>query len=143
MSETDDTRDEVPEEDEPGPRYSEEDIPPAEGDGWSPGILAEMRENPNHRRIALVVALVVGLALAWVHWFGLFVAGGLVGLVSKTVPSALFAGLVVGALVLSLHLFGSPVMSPGEILSLSPPSYVAVAAALLMPLWGSLLRGVV
>lgn len=142
MSETDDTRGEVPEEEEPGPRYSEEDIPPPGVESWTPRFLAEMRENPTHRRIALLVAVVAGLALAWLHWFGLFVLGALVGLVSKTVPRALFAGLVVGTLVLALHVFGSPAMGVGEFIALSPPSYLAVAAALLMPLWGSLLRGV-
>lgn len=131
------------EEDEPGPRYSEEDLPPAGVEEGTPPSLAGVRQSPNQRRIILVIALLVGLALTWVHWLGLFVAGALVGLVSKTVPHALFAGLVVGALVLALHLFGSPVMSTGEFIALSPASYVTVAAALLMPLWGSLVRGVV
>jgi len=132
-----------PEEDEPGPRYSEEDIPPAEVEGWSPEFLAGVRGRPTQRRVALVVAALVGVGLAWLHWFGLFLGGALVGLVSKSVPRAVVAGLAVGVLVLALHVFGSPVMGPDEFLSLSPPSYVAVGAALLMPLWGSLVRGVV
>lgn len=133
----------APEEDDPGPRYSEEDIPPAEGDGWSPEFLTGVRESPTQRRVVLVVAVLVGVAFAWFHWFGLFLGGALVGLVSKSVPRAVVAGLVVGVVVLALHIFGSPVMGPDEFLSLSPPSYVAIAAALLMPLWGSLVRGVV
>ncbi len=143
MSETDDTGGEGPEGGEPGPRYSEEDIPPAEDDGWSTEFLAGVRESPLLRGVVLVVAVGVALALAWFHWFGLFVGGAAVGLVSKTVPRAVVAGLAVGVVVLALHVFGSPVMGPDEFLSLSPPSYVAVAAALLMPLWGSLVRGVV
>lgn len=143
MSETDDTGGEPSEGDGPGPRYSEEDIPPAEDDGWSPEALGGVRESPLLRGVALVVAVVVGVAFAWLHWFGLFVGGAAVGLVSKTVPRAVVAGLAVGAVVLALQVFGSPVMGPEEFLSLSPPSYVAIAAALVMPLWGSLVRGVV
>jgi hypothetical protein len=34
-------------------------------------------------------------------------------------------------------------MGPREFLSLSPPTYVAVAAGLFAPAWGGLVRGVV
>lgn len=131
------------ESDDSGPRYSEDDLPPVGAGSWTPSFLVEMRESPTQRRILLVVAALAGLTLAWFHWAGLFAAGALVGLVSKTVPRAVFAGVVVGVLVLAVHVVAIPAMGAGEFVALSPPSYLAVAAALLMPLWGSLVRGVV
>ncbi|MDZ7689021.1 MAG: hypothetical protein U5J64_09960 [Halobacteriales archaeon] len=131
------------ETDEAGPRYTEDDVPPAGAGSWTPTFLAEVRGKPKQRGVLLIVDALVGVGFAWFHWFGLFVAGALVGLVSETVPRALFAGFVVGVLVLVLHVGVSPVMDAGEFFALSPPSYVAIAAALLMPLWGSLIRGVV
>lgn len=129
--------------DDPGPRYTEEDLPAAGAGSLTPSFLAEIRGDPSKRSVLLVVAAVLGLGFAWIHWSGLFVAGALVGLVSKTVPRATFAALVVAVLVLVLHVGVSPVMGSGEFLALSPPSYVAIAGAFFMPLWGSLVRGVV
>lgn len=131
------------EEGDDGPRYSEDDVPPAGAGSLTPSFLVEIRESPTQRRILLVVAALAGLAFAWFHWAGLFAAGALVGLVSKTVPRAVGAGVVVGVLVLAVHIFAVPAMGAGDFVALSPPSYVAVAAALLMPLWGSLVRGVI
>lgn len=131
------------EPEDPGPRYSEEDLPPAGAGRLTPSFLLQVRQSPIQRRTVLVVAALAGLALAWFHWSGLFAAGVLVGLVSKTVPRALGAGVVVGVLVVAVHVLAIPAMGAGEFVALSPPSYVAVAAALLMPLWGSLVRGVV
>jgi len=110
---------------------------------WTPLFLADLRTRRNPRRAALVAALLVGLVAVWVHWIGLVVAGALVGLVSRTLPRALAAGVGVGALVLVLHVLGSPVMGPAEFLALSPVSYVTVVAAVGGPLWGSLARGVI
>ncbi|QLD89778.1 hypothetical protein HWV07_12365 [Natronomonas salina] len=110
---------------------------------WTPAVLTSIRSDPRKRAVALVVAAAVGLGLAWVHWLGLFAAGALVGLVSKTLPRAVLAGLVFGALVLVATVLASPVMGAAEFLSVTPPVYVAVAAAFLAPAWGSLLRGAV
>ena len=140
MSDTEETEDEIP-EDESGPRYSEEDMPPAGAGSLTPSFLVEVRESPTQRRVFLVIAALVGLGFAWLHWFGLFVAGALVGSVSKTVPRAVVAGIAVGIFVLIFHVAASPVMGAGEFVALSPPSYIAVAAALVMPPWGSLVRG--
>lgn len=142
MSETEDAGAETP-EDNSGPRYSEEDLPPAGAGSLTPSFLVEIRESPTQRSVFLAVAALVGLGFAWIHWSGLFLAGALVGLASKTVPRAVVASVLVGAAVLALHVLASPAMGAGEFVALSPPSYVAVAAALLMPLWGSLVRGVV
>jgi hypothetical protein len=110
---------------------------------WTPEALTAVREDRRKRSLALVAAAAVGLALAWVHWLGLFAAGALVGLVSRTLPRALLAGLVVGVLAVVATVLASPVMEVGEFLALTPPVYVTVAAALLAPAWGSLVRGVV
>lgn len=110
---------------------------------WTPGPLASLRRSPAHRRVALVGAIIVGLAAAWLHWVGLVVAGVLVGLISATLPRAAATGLAVGGLVLVVQLVASPAVDPGELLALAPASYVTVGAALGLPLWGSLVRGVV
>lgn len=111
--------------------------------GWTPALLTSIRSDPRKRAIALVVAAAVGLGFAWVHWLGLFAAGALLGLVSKTLPRAVLAGLVFGGVVLVATVLASPVMGAAEFLTVTPPAYVAIAAAFLAPAWGSLVRGVV
>lgn len=108
----------------------------------TPRALSELRERRARRLAALVAAALVGIALAWVHWLGLFVAGALVGLASRTLPRALIAGLAVGVLVLAVHVVAIPGMDPGEFVALEPASTVTMAAALIAPTWGSLVRGV-
>jgi hypothetical protein len=117
---------------------------PEVGGGASPtpAALAALRADPRRRAVALAAALVVGLALAWVHWLGLVVAGALVGVASRSLPRAVLWGLVVGVLALAVTVVGHP-MGVGEFLSLRPPVYVALAAGLVAPVWGSLVRGVV
>jgi hypothetical protein len=108
-----------------------------------PAFLTTVRTEPRKRYAALAIALVVGLGAAWIHWLGLFVAGALVGLASRTVPRAVVAGLGVGVAVLALNSLASPTMGAGEFLALTPPAYVAIGAALALPAWGALVRGVV
>ena len=105
--------------------------------------LTAVRADPRWRAVALAVAAVVGLAIVWVHWLGLFVAGALVGLVSRSVPRAVGWGLVVGVLALAGTVLTHPVMGPREFLALSPPAYVAIASGLGAPAWGGLVRGVI
>ncbi|QLD85846.1 hypothetical protein HWV23_08955 [Natronomonas halophila] len=112
-------------------------------DPLRPAFLTTVRTEPRKRYTALVVLAIIGLGAAWVHWLGLFVAGALVGLVSRTLPRAVVAGLVVGIAVLALNALASPTMGVGEFLTLTPPAYVAIGAALVLPVWGSLVRGVV
>jgi hypothetical protein len=119
------------------------DAEESDGADWTPAALADLRTNDAQRRAALVAAALVGVLAASVHWLGLVVAGALVGLVSEDLPRALAAGLAVGVLVLVVHVGASPVMGPGEFVGLAPASYVGVGAALVAPLWGSLVRGVV
>jgi len=110
---------------------------------WTPGVLSDVRSRRDRRLVALAAAAVVGLVTVSVHWLGLFVAGALVGLVSESLPKALAAGLAVGVLVLVAHVLASPVMGPAEFVALAPASYVTIGAALVGPVWGSLVRGVV
>jgi hypothetical protein len=112
-----------------------------QGTTLTPAWLATVRTQTRWRLVALGGAAVVGVGLAWLHWAGLFVAGALVGLVSRDVPRAVAAGVAVGVLVLLLQLLVSPAMSAGEFVTLAPASYVTIAAALLLPVWGSLVRG--
>ena len=110
---------------------------------WTPDALRAVRGDPRRRAAALAVAAAVGLGAAWLHWLGLFVAGGLVGLVSRTLPRAVLAGLAVGGLAVAVTVLTHPAMAAGEFLALTPPAYVAVAAGVLAPAWGALVRGVV
>lgn len=108
-----------------------------------PAFLTTVRTEPRKRYAALAVAVVLGLGAAWVHWLGLLLAGALVGVVSRTVPRAVAAGLGVGVAALVLTVLASPTMGPGEFLALTPPAYVAISAGLVLPAWGSLIRGVI
>lgn len=108
-----------------------------------PSLLATVRESGRWRASALVVAALIGIGVAWIHWIGLFVAGALVGLVSATLPRAVLAAFAVGGVVLLVQVLGTPGMAVVEFVSLTPPAYVAIAAAFGAPVWGSLIRGVV
>ena len=120
--------------------------PTSETDGDTPetrprGRLAEIRESPRRRAVALAVAVLVGVGLAWLHWVGLLFAGALVGLVSPDLPRAMVAGAGVGVLVLVVV-----ALSLGNALEatlrMSPAIYVTVGAAVGLPLLGSLVRGI-
>lgn len=110
---------------------------------WTPGPLVTVRADPRRRAPALLAAGLVGLGLAGVHWLGLVAAGGLVGLVSRTVPRAVLAGGGVGVLAVALTVLAGPQVDPGELLGLTPPAYVTIVAGLVLPVWGSLVRGVI
>jgi len=110
---------------------------------WTPAALTAVRADRRKRAVALALAAVVGLGAAWLHWLGLFVAGALVGLVSRSLPRAVVWGLGVGSLAVALTVLAHPLMGAGEFVALTPPVYVAVVVGLLAPVWGSLLRGVV
>ena len=110
---------------------------------WTPSTLTTIRGRRRWRGTALLVAVAVGFGAAWVHWLGLFVAGALVGLSSRTLTRAVLAGIAFGALVAIVQVLVVPGMDAGEFLDLRPPVYVTLGAALGAPAWGSLIRGVV
>lgn len=105
--------------------------------------LRNIRTHEQRRQSAMLTAIMVGLLFAWIHWLGLLVAGSLVGIVSRTWPRALLAGLGIGLLILLMQFAISPSMEIGELLALTPISYVTVGSGLLLPAWGSLVRLVV
>ncbi|SDQ98804.1 hypothetical protein [Natronobacterium texcoconense] len=101
--------------------------------------LERARTEPRAHAVAVAGAVIVGLVFSWLHWIGLVLGGALVGLVSPTLPRALLGGVGFGVIVLAvfaLTLGGSAVVVAGT----TPIVYVALAAAIGLPLFGSLAR---
>jgi hypothetical protein len=124
-----------------GERESEERDP---GPPDAATRLARLRTDDRERRIATVAAVVVGLALAWVHWLGLVVGGALVAIPRRRFLTAPLAGLAFGAVVLAA--FGAwlaLVGALGAALGMGRIALVSVGLGLALPLAGSLVRGVV
>lgn len=94
--------------------------------------------------LALVVATVAGLALASVHWLGLVAGGALVGLVATTLKRAVLAGLGFGVFAVVAWL-GLAVAGGAFAAVTATGQFVALTAAIgvVMPVLGSLVRGVV
>lgn len=105
--------------------------------------LAELRADSYRRRLALLLGVAVGLALAWLHWSGLVVGGALVGLSRRSVPRAALAGLGFGALVTIAGFVLTPTIGPVEFLGVQRISAVTAAIGLLLPTWGALLRAAI
>lgn len=78
--------------------------------------------------------------MVWLHWFGLVAGGALVGFLSPTFRRALVAGFGFGVLVLAVF-FLSLGGAAGPAFEATPVIYVTVAGALVLPLFGSLARG--
>ena len=104
--------------------------------------LETVRLDGRTHALAMGVAVAVGLVLASLHWFGLVVAGALVGLVSPTLGRAVAAAIGVGLVVL-LAFAVSLGDAVGPALAMTPVSFLAVAAGIGLPVFGSLVRGVV
>ena len=104
-------------------------------------VLSTIRSDPTQRRVALVIAIVLGLLATSIHWFGLVLGGALVGLVSARLRWAVLSALGFGILVLAVFVLVSPGLTVTKLLSLQPPVFVTVVAALVLPLFGSLVRG--
>jgi hypothetical protein len=92
--------------------------------------------------VAVLIAVTVGLGLAWVHWLGLVVAGALIGLVSPTLLRAVAGGLAFGGLVLLVFAIALG-DSAWRVVEMTPVVYVVVASGLGLPAFGALSRGVV
>ncbi|AXR78548.1 hypothetical protein [Natrarchaeobaculum sulfurireducens] len=104
--------------------------------------LETVRSDGRAHALALGVAIVVGLGLASLHWVGLIVAGALVGLVSPTLGRAVAGAIGVGLIVLltfAVSLGGAI----GPALAMTPVSYLVAAAGIGLPIFGSLVRGIV
>jgi hypothetical protein len=106
--------------------------------------LAEVREDPTYHWVGLVAGIILGLALASIHWIGLIIGGMFVGVVAANLVRALFAGLGFGILVVLLWM--ALVWYAGslsEVLAMGQIAWVAIAMGLVLPMFGSLIRGVV
>lgn len=106
--------------------------------------LREVRTNRRERWYALVGATIVGLAVAWVHWYGFVLGGALVGLVSRNLKRGLLAGLGFG--VLAWVAFAALLASHGSLgayLGMGQITALGVAIPVVGSLLGSLVRGVV
>ncbi|ELY85742.1 hypothetical protein [Natrialba taiwanensis] len=104
--------------------------------------LEAVRADPRQRAVALVLTTVIALALAWLHWFGLVLAGALVGLVSANLWRALataagFGLIALGVFVISLG------GATATVLEMRPVVYLTVGSAIGLPVLGSLVRGIV
>lgn len=107
----------------------------------SPSRLARVRRDPRLRLVAFAGAVALGLALASVHWVGLVAAGAGASLVASTFRRG--AAYAFGAGLLALAAFAASLGPAAALLpEMRPVVYVAVAAALGLPLLGSLARGV-
>lgn len=128
------------------------DVPGADRDGHAASArpasrvtawVTAVRADKRRRRLAIVGGVVVGLLLAWVHWTGLVVAGGLVGLTCRRLTSALVAGLAVGVIAVVVTVAVVPAVTPGAFIGLTPVNLATVGVAVILPVWGSLVRYVI
>lgn len=68
-------------------------------------VLERVRTGPRAHGVAVLAVVGIGLALAWLHWFGLVLGGALVGLVSPSVRRGVAGALglpAFGALIRGL-----------------------------------------
>ncbi len=105
--------------------------------------LAGLRDDRRRRLAATGVAVVLGLALASVHWSGLLLAGALVALPQRSLRGGVAAGVAMGVLVLlafvaRLALAGTL----GAGLAMGQPTLLALGLGLALPAFASLVRGV-
>jgi hypothetical protein len=107
------------------------------------GRLAELRDTPRERWAATAVGALLGLALAWAHWLGLVVGGALVAFPAADLKRGLAAGFGFGLVTLAAVFLTAPAVSPGELLALTPAAYVTFGGGLVLPVLGSLVRGIV
>ncbi|MGM0399253.1 MAG: hypothetical protein ACQEQY_09705 [Halobacteriota archaeon] len=105
------------------------------------GTLDHLRHRRGPHIAALVVVAVVGLLLAWLHWFGLIVAGALLGVVSPGLRAAVVAAVGFGLLVLAVFFLSHGAVAP-HVVSMKPIIYITIGGALALPVLGALVRGV-
>lgn len=105
---------------------------------------AAVRRNPGQRRLVLLVGVVVGLALAQLHWLGLVVGGALVALPQPSLRRGVAAGFGFGVLAWVLFLVGLWFAGvAGLYPEMGQVAVVVGAIAVVCGLLGGLARGVV
>lgn len=105
--------------------------------------LDDLRAAPTRRRLATAGAIVVGLAVVWVHWLGFVVGGALVALLQPSLRRGLLAGLGFG--LLAWLVFAGWLATTGDLsLYLGMGRVFALSAAIpfVGSLLGALARGV-
>lgn len=106
-------------------------------DAWLTGI----RADPGRRRIAVIAAGAVGVALASVHWLGLVAAGALVGVFAPSPRRGLVWGFGLGVVVLGV--FFSQAVVAGtldRVLTAGRPALLAIIIPVVVTPLGSLIR---
>lgn len=108
------------------------------------GPLAAIRTDELRSWLATVAAIVVGLALASVHWLGLIVGGALVALPAASTWRGLGAGFGFGVLAW-LGFLGLLAVdgSVGAVAATGQPFYLSAGIAVGLGTLGGLARGVV
>lgn len=101
--------------------------------------LGHLRHRRRYHVAALLVLAVVGLFLSWLHWFGLVLAGTLLGIVSRGLREAVLSALGFGTVLVAVFLVSSGAAT--RVVGMEPIIYVTVAGALVLPVLGSLVRG--
>lgn len=112
------------------------------GTGHNP--LVAVRETALYHWLALAGGSILGLVLASVHPLGLVVGGALVGLAAADLLRALLSGLGFGVLVVLVwvgSLWWADAL--GRAMAMGELTVLAIAIAIVLPVVGSLLRGVV
>jgi len=106
--------------------------------------LDRVRRVPRYQWLAMVAGCAVGLVLASIHWVGLVAGGALVGLAATTLPRALLAGLGFGVLVVLTWVGGLLwAGSLGNVTAMGRIAGLGLGMAIVGPLVGSLVRGIV
>jgi hypothetical protein len=104
--------------------------------------LYAVQRTPRDRWALTLLAAVVGLGLATVHWAGLLAGGALVGLAWPTLRRALLAGLGFAALALVVTATGFLLAGVFEkSLAMGQITYLAVAIPLVAGPLGASARG--
>jgi NO-binding membrane sensor protein with MHYT domain len=106
-------------------------------------LTRRIRETTRLRRLSTVVAILLGLSLATMHWLGLVAGGMLVALPAKTSRHALVNGLVFGVLALVVFL-GGPLLAGtlSRVLGTGLPAILAIVSPLVLSLLGALVRAI-
>ncbi|QKY19775.1 hypothetical protein B4589_005035 [Halolamina sp. CBA1230] len=106
--------------------------------------LDDLRCDRRTRLAATVAAVAIGLGFATLHWAGLLAAGALVALPQRSVGRGVAAGVGLGVLVVVAFLARLALAGTlGSVLAMGQPTWLALGIGLLLPPFGSLLRGVV
>lgn len=129
-------------DEDPSARSHDAEAAPSDAGARLRDSLDQARTRRRSRAVALALAAALGLLFAWVHWLGLVLGGALVALVAPSLRRGVAYALGFGALVLVAFAvsIGDSIMLVPE---MQPIVYVTVAAAIGLPLFGSLARGIV